>query len=120
MSRTLPTFDFSFLDKHVDIYNLGQHDLDNSFIFTDFIVWQFPVWQAHHEGCVPIGICEESTDGNGAYIAMVFEDEDGNRYYTHVPASWKDEAKVAHLGWEACQEARYNWWHNFKINRRKS
>ena len=120
MSRTLPTFDFSFLDKHVDIYNLGQHDMDNSFIFTDFIVWQLPAWQARHEGCTPIGICKESTNGGGAYIAMVFEDEDGNRYYTHVPASWIDEAKVAHLGWEACQEARYNWWHNHREEKRKA
>ena len=112
--------DFSFLNKHVDIYNLVQHDMDNSFIFQDFIVWQFPAWQARHENCTPIGICEESTNGYyGEFIAMVFEDEDGNRYYTHVPASWIDEAKVAHLGWEACQEARRKWWHEFD-KRRKS
>ena len=111
MSRTLPTFDFSFLNKHVDINNLGQHDLDNSFLYTDFIVWQFPAWQGQHEGCTPIGICEESTNGvAGEFIAMVFENENGNRYFTHVPASWKEEAKVAHLGWEACQEARRKWW----------
>lgn len=112
--KNLPQFDFSFLNKHVDEMNLGQHDMDNSFIFTDFIVWQFPAWQSRHEDCIPIGVCEECTSGRGAFIAMVFEDSKGNRYFTHVPASWKEEAKVAHLGWEACQEARRKWWRTFE------
>lgn len=107
--------DYSFLEHHVDISNLGEHDSDNSFLFSDFLIWQFPSWKKNHEDCIPIGICSESTNGpDGWFVAMVFEDAQGNRYYTHVPASWVEEAKVVDKGWEACQEAQRKWIKNRK------
>lgn len=107
-------FDYSFMDKHVDISNIGQHDLDNYFVHGEFMCWQFPTWQKTHPGCVPIGICKESTNCDGMFVAMVFEDSNGGRYYTHVPACWEAEAPVANEGWEACQKAQREWWNKQK------
>lgn len=106
--------DVSFMHRHVNLQNIGQHDLDNSFIHADYMCWQFPAWQANHPGCTPVGICRESTNGRGLYFAMVFEDEKGNRYFTHVPASWEEEAKVIDKGWEACRDAMDKWWKEHK------
>ena len=110
MTNQPSNLDFSFMDKHVDLLNIGQHDYDKGFVLGEFMCWQFPTWQRNHPGCTPIGICKESTNCEGLFFAMVYEDKDGNRYYTHVPGSWEDEVKVFDKGWEACRDARDKWW----------
>jgi len=104
-------FDYSFLEKHVDANNLGEHDPDNWFIHAEFLIWQFAAWQHNHPDCTPIGICPEARNNiSDDFIAMVFEDSKGNRYYTHVPESWIAQAKVADGGWMAMQEAQRQWY----------
>jgi len=108
----MKTFDYSFLDKHVDSANLGQHDNDNSFLFKDCLLDQFAAWESTHPGCIPIGICPEakhhSDDRIYEFIAMVYEDENGNRYYVHVPDSWPAEREFAEQrDWAGMKEAQH-------------
>ena len=108
----MKTFDYSFLDKHVDSTNLGQHDNDNSFLFKDCLLDQFAAWESTHPWCIPIGICPEaknhSADKIYEFIAMVYEDETGNRYYVHVPDSWPAEREAAERrDWAGMKEAQH-------------
>ena len=65
--------------------NIGEHDADNSFMSAP-LEKQLDEWQQDHEGCVPIGICYDKSVGryDGEYQPMVFEDDKGDRYYTHI------------------------------------
>jgi hypothetical protein len=100
--------DFSFLFRHVDINNLGQHDLYNGFLRKEGLVEEFEDWQENNPGAVPVGICEEcrSECGNFVYVAMVYEDEEGRRYFVHVPHTWIAQARVYDQGPEAMEDAR--------------
>lgn len=88
--------DLSFLGRHVDLYNCGQHDLDNSYMFecdlNSTLEQEVEAFMRRHEDCVPVGICEENRDWST--VALVFEDQDGNRYFTHVPEYWLREYEV--------------------------
>lgn len=76
---------------HVDKYNIGQHDQDNSFMWCETIVDQFNYWRMQNPQCVPIGFCDEEFEDRGGFkfIAFVYENWFGNRYYVHVPEEWK-------------------------------
>lgn len=112
---------YAFLERHIDFYNCGQHDLDNSFLLSDYgqimkglkhardgLVPEFASWSSSHWMCTPIGICPENMHKTPGmrYVAMVFEDDQGNRYFTHVPGYWVDEYKVFDQGEEAMEIAR--------------
>lgn len=102
---------YRFLEHHVDWYNCGEHDLDNSFLLVkgeQGLVPEFNKWQDNHPDCVPVGVCEQRRDESPSmlYVAMVFEDEDGRRYFVHVPSYWIDEYKAFDDGPEAMREAR--------------
>jgi len=118
---------YAFLERHVDLYNCGQHDLDNSFIMgspltreelenlghrSGGLVDEFSCWQDDHWMCTPLGICKENTHNvpGMRYIAMVYEDDRGNRYYVHVPGYWLEEYKVFDQGEEAMAIARDKYW----------
>lgn len=77
--------------QHVDITNIGQHDKDNSFLLSKIPQEQFNNWMNKNWNCVPIGFCEEASKEilEKNYVAFVFE-EDGNRYYVHVPEEWME------------------------------
>ena len=102
--------DLSFLGRHVDLYNCGQHDLDNSYMFecdlNSTLEQEVEAFMRRHEDCVPVGICEENRDWST--VALVFEDQDGNRYFTHVPEYWLREYEV--LGDpEAMMQAKHDY-----------
>jgi hypothetical protein len=112
---------YAFLERHIDLYNCGQHDLDNSFLLSDYgqimkslkhardgLVPEFASWSSSHWLCTPIGICPENMHKTPGmrYVAMVFEDDNGNRYFVHVPGYWVDEYKVFDQGEEAMAIAR--------------
>ncbi len=112
---------YAFLERHIDLYNCGQHDLDNSFLLSDYgqimkglkhardgLVPEFASWSSSHWMCTPIGICPENMHNTPGmrYVAMVFEDDRGNRYFVHVPGYWVDEYKVFDQGEEAMAIAR--------------
>lgn len=104
--------DYSFLFHHVDLANCGQHDMYNGFLACDGLVDGFADWQAENPGAVPIGVCPENVHCTGGepleqYIAMVYEDAEGNRYFVHIPRFWLAEAKVAHLGLQVMEDARW-------------
>lgn len=82
---------------HVSINNIGQHDLDNSYLLKPIVPGksktdsEIEYWKSQNEDCIPIGFCEECFKKNGdhKFIAFVFEMFNGNRYYVHVPEEWK-------------------------------
>jgi len=79
------------LDSHINISNIGEHDADNRFIVGDVEKWMSK-WQEDHEGCVIIGICyDESIKKYETYYPMVYEDENGNRFYTHIDVEFLKE-----------------------------
>lgn len=102
--------EYQFLKKHVDRTNLGQHEGYNGFIVTSSgFLGQFADWKSEFPDCIPIGVCKESRpklDHSGTFMAMVFEDSEGRRYFVHVPACWVDEAEVEHKGPKAMEEAK--------------
>lgn len=117
--------EYAFLKRHIDIGNCGQHDLDNSFLrgrprtFDEIkkhrsggLIEEFGVWQEDHPGCMPIGICKENTHNIPGmhYVAMVYEDERGGRYYVHVPGYWIPEYEAFDQGENAMGEARDKFW----------
>jgi len=107
---------YGFLKHHVDLYNCGVHDMDNSFLHKEGLVEEFAAWQGTHEDCVPIGICKENCKKlpGMRYYAMVFEDERGGRYYTHVPGYWEVEYDVFDKGAEAMEKARSEWYRQWE------
>ena len=75
--------DYSFVDCHISKENIGEHDADNRFLMEDFKN-QLRVWQEQHEGCTIIGICYEYPHPRyKGYYPMVYEDQSGNRFWTH-------------------------------------
>lgn len=104
--------DYSFLFHHVDFANCGQHDLYNGFLICDSVVDGLADWQEENPGAVPIGVCLENKHCTGTepmdqYVAMVYEDANGNRYFVHIPQFWIEEAKVADKGPVAMEDAKW-------------
>lgn len=100
---------YSFLERNVDYYNCGQHDMDNSFLLkAEGLVEEFAAWQANSPDFTPIGVCRENVKSipGMRYFAMVFEDDRGRRYYVHVPGYWADEYAVIDQGPAAMEKAR--------------
>ena len=82
--------EWAFRENHIAKENIGEHDADNRFL-TEGIHRQLTHWKNTHEDCTPIGICyDEEMENYGCY-PMVFEDEDGNRFYTHVDIKTVEE-----------------------------
>lgn len=75
--------DYSFIDCHIAKENIGEHDGDNRFLIAD-IGHQIEAWQEDHKGCTIVGICyEDPHPFYKGYYPMVYEDENGNRFWTH-------------------------------------
>lgn len=74
--------DYDFFNCRISKENIGEHDYDNRFLI-DNIDDQLETWKEQHEGCTPIGICYELPSRYHGYYPMVYEDENGNRYWTH-------------------------------------
>ena len=74
--------DYSFVDCRISKENIGEHDADNRFMMEPF-ERQMDAWKAEHPGCTPIGICYDDEVSSYGCYPMVFEDANGNRYYTH-------------------------------------
>ena len=89
--------DYSFTECHIAKENIGEHDGDNRFLMVSFDK-QIEKWHEDHQGCTLIGICYEDPhpfyDG---YFPMVYEDEDGNRFWTHWCVKTLEEYKEAGL-----------------------
>ena len=105
--------DYSFLFKPVDLHNIGQLDIDNAFLrHGNGLAEDLAAWMENTPGAIPIGVCHEAARRccGVEYIPMVFEDEDGRRYYVHVPGYWGEEARVAAQGPQAMKKARDCWW----------
>lgn len=82
---------YEFMNCHIAKDNIGEHDGDNRFLLAN-TEDQLSSWQEEHEGCTPVGICYEDPHPNySGFYPMVYEDENGNRYWTHWDiASFKD------------------------------
>lgn len=74
--------EWSFRKNKIARENIGEHDGDNRFLLSD-IHRQLRHWKNSHENCTPIGICYDEEEENYGCYPMVFEDENGNRFYTH-------------------------------------
>ena len=74
--------EWSFRENRIARENIGEHDADNRFLLDD-IHRHLTHWKNTHEGCTPIGICYDEEEENYGCYPMVFEDENGNRFYTH-------------------------------------
>lgn len=72
-----------FRENKIARENIGEHDADNRFLMEP-VYWQLRTWKSSHEDCIPIGICYDEEEENYGCYPMVFEDKDGNRFYTHV------------------------------------
>ena len=75
--------EWSFRENRIDPQNLGEHDGDNRF-FMETVPNHLKAWREEHPGCTPIGICYDESEKSYGCYPMVFEDENGNRFYTHV------------------------------------
>ena len=74
--------EWSFRKNKIAKENIGEHDADNRFLLED-TYRQLRRWKSTHEGCVPVGVCyDQETENYGCY-PLVYEDENGNRFYTH-------------------------------------
>lgn len=86
---------YEFIECHVAKDNIGEHDGDNRFLLES-IEKQLESWQKDHEDCIPIGICYEDEHPRfKGFYPMVFEDKDGNRYWTHWDVTTFKEAVEA-------------------------
>lgn len=75
--------DYTFVDCHISKDNIGEHDFDNSFC-AENMEHQIEKFYETHEGCTIVGICyEDPHPYYKGYYPLVFEDENGNRFYTH-------------------------------------
>lgn len=75
--------DYSFIDCRISVENIGEHDGDNRFIMED-MPNQIPRWYEDHEGCTIVGICyEDPHPYYKGFYPMVYEDQNGDRFYTH-------------------------------------
>ena len=75
---------YAFIENRIAKENIGEHDGDNRFI-CEGVEHMMDAWQQDHEGCTPIGVCyEDPHPWSRGYYPMVYEDENGNRYYTHI------------------------------------
>ena len=72
-----------FRENKIARENIGEHDADNRFLLED-IHRQLTHWKSNHEDCTPIGICYDEEEEKYGCYPMVFEDKNGNRFYTHV------------------------------------
>lgn len=76
--------EFYFIDNRIAIENIGEHDADNRFLMES-IYNQMDEWRAQHDNeCTPIGVCYDETMEKDGFYPIVFEDRDGNRFYTHI------------------------------------
>lgn len=76
--------DFYFIDNNIAKENIGEHDGDNRFI-AEGIKGLMPKFYETHPGCIPLGICYEDEHPRfKGFFPMVFEDENGNRFYDHI------------------------------------
>ena len=76
--------DYSFVENHIAIENIGTHDFDNSWLGEDFPK-QISAWKKINPDCTIIGICYDDKVAmyNKQYRPLVYEDENGDRFYTH-------------------------------------
>ena len=75
--------DYLFIENHISKENIGEHDADNFFLCEE-VKNQVKAWQERHEGCTLIGVCyEEPHPRYHGFYAVVYEDENGNRFWTH-------------------------------------
>ncbi len=76
--------DFYFIDNKIAKENIGEHDGDNRFLCEDLENMMNAFYETH-SGCTPIGICYEDEHPRfKGFFPMVFEDENGNRFYVHI------------------------------------
>ncbi len=75
--------DYSFLDCKISKENIGEHDADNRFMMES-IPKQLNAWKEDHPGCIMIGVCYEDEHPNyKGFFPFVYEDQSGNRFWTH-------------------------------------
>ena len=79
--------DFHFLDNKIHKENIGEHDGDNRFL-CEGVENMMNTWKETHENCTPIGVCYEFPhEIYKGFYPMVYEDENGNRFWTHIDVS---------------------------------
>lgn len=76
--------DFYFIDNRIASENIGEHDGDNRFLLES-VPDMMKSWKKEHEDCTPIGVCYDDSTKKYDYYPMVYEDQNGNRFYTHIP-----------------------------------
>lgn len=76
--------DFYFIDNRIASENIGEHDGDNRFLLES-VQDMMKSWNKEHEGCTPIGVCYDDSTKKYDCYPMVYEDQNGNRFYTHIP-----------------------------------
>lgn len=75
--------DYSFLENRISKENIGEHDEDNRFLMERFNS-QIERYLEDRPGCTLIGVCyEEPHPSYKGYYPIVYEDENGNRFWTH-------------------------------------
>lgn len=75
--------DYNFIECHIAKSNIGEHDSDNRFLLEG-IDKQIDSWQEEHPGCTLVGVCYEYPHPScKGYYPIVYEDENGNRFWTH-------------------------------------
>lgn len=76
--------DFYFIDNRIASENIGDHDGDNRFLLES-VRDMMSSWKKEHEDCTPIGVCYDYSTKKYNCYPMVYEDQNGNRFYTHIP-----------------------------------
>lgn len=83
--------EWSFRENRIAPENIGEHDGNNRFLLEDYSR-QLTHWKNDHEGCTPIGICYDESEENYGCYPLVYEDENGDRFYTHCDIKGIEEA----------------------------
>ena len=75
--------DYLFLENKISVENIGEHDGDNRFMMEP-LQNQLRWWQGEHPDCTMIGVCyEDEHPIYHGFYPVVYEDQDGNRFWTH-------------------------------------
>lgn len=86
MKPKIYTGKYEFLNNSLskEYVQWNNHDGDNRFLLEDPL-HHVDAWQREHEGCTLIGVCYEENDytDNAYFHPVIYEDENGNRYWTH-------------------------------------
>lgn len=76
------TIDYSWIKNRISKENIGSHDADNRFLLED-VERQISKYLHERPDITLLGVCYDDAVENYDCYPLVYEDKNGNRFYTH-------------------------------------